>query len=84
MEKHSSNSGILIKEDFIKYLASHIQNTEQFLSMLRIYIPLLPENHYDTIQKLGLMNSVCIEDSKEALSRIDKLYAKNKQKPNWN
>ena len=84
MEQHSSNTNSMyLKEDFIKYLASHIEHSEQCVEMLKNYLPLLPEGHYDTIQKLDLMASLCINNSREALNNINRLYAKNdKQKLN--
>lgn len=79
MEQHSSNSTILVKEDTLKYLCSIIEHSEQCVSMLKQYLPLLPEKYSDTIQKLELMAELSSHNSMEALKNINSLYVKNKK-----
>lgn len=79
LEQHSSNATVLIREDILKYLASHIEHTEQCVSLLKQYLPLLPQEYLSTIQKLELTADLHIHNSKEALKNINSLYAKNEK-----
>lgn len=71
---------IFIKKDFVDFVSSNALHTEQCLSLLKNYLPLLPIEYVGTVKKLEEMTSVCVENNKKVVSLVEKIFNVEKRR----